>query len=94
MKVMGGGYGSLALGNPIKNDPIWYHDSAPRQAKPETLIRYVLGLPISAAVVGISSLEHIGVNVAAVCDARPLNTRQRNRLEKHMSWKVDHAAAG
>lgn len=85
MKVMGGGYGSLALGNPIKNDPIWYHDAAPRQAKPETLIRYVLGLPISAAIVGISSLEHIPVNVAAVCNARPLNAKERKRLEKHMS---------
>ena len=85
MKVMGGGYGSLALGNPIKNDPIWYHDSAPRQAKPETLIRYVLGLPISAAVVGVSSLEHVPVNIAAVSDARPLNARQRKRLQSRMS---------
>ena len=34
MKVMGGGYGSLAIGNPIKNDPIWYHDAAPRRAAP------------------------------------------------------------
>jgi aryl-alcohol dehydrogenase-like predicted oxidoreductase len=85
MKVMGGGYGSLAIGNPIKNDPIWYHDTAPRQAKPGTLIRYVLGLPISAAVVGVSSLEHIPVNVAAVCDAQPLDAKERKRLEKHMS---------
>jgi len=85
MKVMGGGYGSLATGNPIKNDPIWYHDAAPRQAKPGMLIRYVLGLPISAAVVGMSSLEHIPVNVAAVSDARPLNARQRKRLQARMS---------
>ena len=85
MKVMGGGYGSLALGNPIKNDPIWYHDAAPSQATPGTLIRYVLGLPISAAIIGMSSLGHIPVNVAAVCDARPLDARQRKRLQEHMA---------
>ncbi|MHC4366605.1 MAG: hypothetical protein ACYSW8_03210, partial [Planctomycetota bacterium] len=84
MKVMGGGYGSLALGNPIKNDPIWYHDAAPRQAEPGTLIRYVLGLPISAAIVGMSSLGHIPVNVAAAT-ARPLNAKERRRLRAHMS---------
>ena len=84
MKVMGGGYGSLALGNPIKNDPIWYHDAAPRQARPEMLIRYVLGLPISAAVVGMSSLEHLPVNVAAAADM-PLTTAERERLRAHMS---------
>lgn len=85
MKVMGGGYGSLALGNPIKNDPIWYHDAAPRQAGPEVLIRYVLGLPISAAVVGMSSLEHLAVNVRAVSERRPLNAKERARLQVHMS---------
>lgn len=84
MKVMGGGYGSLALGNPIKNDPIWYHDAAPRQARPEMLIRYVLGLPISAAIVGMSSLEHIPVNVAAACE-RPLDAEERKRLRARMS---------
>jgi len=85
MKVMGGGYGSLAIGNPIKNDPIWYHDAAPRQAKAEVLIGYVLGLPISGAVVGMSALEHIGINVAAARSARPLNARQRKKLQARMS---------
>jgi aryl-alcohol dehydrogenase-like predicted oxidoreductase len=85
MKVMGGGLGSLAVGNPIKNDGIWYHDEAPRQAKAGLLIRYVLGLPISAAVVGMGSLEHLKVNVAAVRDVRPLNGKERRRLEKYMS---------
>ncbi len=33
MKVMGGGYGSLAIGNPIKNDGISYHDESPGQAE-------------------------------------------------------------
>lgn len=85
IKVMGGGLGSLAIGNPIKNDGVSYHDEASRQAKADMLIRYVLGLPISAAVVGMGSLEHLKVNVAAVRDARPLNGQEQRRLEKYMS---------
>jgi len=81
MKVMGGGLGSLAIGNPIKNDDVWYHDAAPRQAEAATLIRYVLGLPISAAVVGMGSLEHLRNNVSAVRDAQPLNKKERKVLE-------------
>jgi aryl-alcohol dehydrogenase-like predicted oxidoreductase len=87
MKVMGGGLGSLAIGNPIKNDieQYWYHDEAPRQARAGRLIRYALGLPISAAVVGMGSLDHLKVNVAAVRNAQPLSQEQRKALEKHMS---------
>jgi len=85
MKVMGGGLGSLAIGNPIKNDGIWYHDESSHQAKPEMLIRYVLGLPISAAVVGMGSIEHLRSNVSAARDAQPLDEEQRKELEKHMS---------
>ena len=81
MKVMGGGLGSLAIGNPIKNDDVWYHDAAPRQAEAAMLIRYVLGLPISAAVVGMGSLEHLRNNVSAVRDAQPLNKKERKVLE-------------
>lgn len=81
MKVMGGGLGSLAIGNPIKNDDVWYHDAAPRQAESAMLIRYVLGLPISAAVVGMGSLEHLRNNVSAVRDAQPLNKKERKVLE-------------
>jgi len=85
MKVMGGGLGSLAVGNPIKNDDVWYHDAAPRQAQAGMLIRYALGLPISAAVVGMGSLEHLKVNVAAVRDDRPLSEPERKELEQRMS---------
>ena len=85
MKVMGGGYGSLAVGNPIKNDDVWYHDEAPRQAKAGMLIRYALGLPISAAVVGMGSLEHLRVNVSAARDAQPLDKKEREMLEQQMS---------
>ncbi len=85
MKVMGGGLGSLADGNPIKNDDVWYHDAAPRQAPAAKLIRYALGLPITAAVVGMGSLEHLRINVAAARDAQKLDQAGRIELEKHMS---------
>ncbi len=85
MKVMGGGLGSLARGNPLKNDGVWYHDEAAKQAGAGALIRYVLGLPISAAVVGMSSLEQLRVNIQAVKDAVPLGKKERRDLEAQMS---------
>jgi len=85
MKVMGGGYGSLAIGNPIKNDGVSYHDEAPGQAEAELLIRYALGLPICAAVVGMGSVEQLRLNVAAVRDRPPLTAEQRKALEQRMA---------
>jgi aryl-alcohol dehydrogenase-like predicted oxidoreductase len=84
MKVMGGGLGSLASGNPIKNDGASNHDDAPHQAEAGVLIRYVLGLPISAAVVGMGLLEHLQINISAVRDTQPLSEEQRKTLEKQM----------
>jgi aryl-alcohol dehydrogenase-like predicted oxidoreductase len=85
MKVMGGELGSLAIGNPAKNDGKPHHDDAVQQASPGTLIRYVLGLPISTAVVGMGSLEELRVNVAAVRDDKPLNGNQRQQLQARMN---------
>lgn len=87
MKVMGGELGSLAIGNPIKNDGKPHHDDAPQQATASELIRYVLGLPISVAVVGMSSLEQLRMNVAAARET-PLNDQQRAALEARMSEAV------
>jgi aryl-alcohol dehydrogenase-like predicted oxidoreductase len=87
MKVMGGALGSLAVGNPIKNDGKPHHDDAPQQATAGELIRYVLGLPISVAVVGMNSLEQLRINVAAAREA-PLNEQQRRALETRMSDPV------
>ncbi len=84
MKVMGGGLGSLAGGNPIKNDGASNHDEAPHQAEAGVLIRYVLGLPISAAVVGMGSFEHLQINLSAARDVQPLSKEERRVLEKHM----------
>ena len=81
MKVMGGMWGSLALGNPLKNDGKANHDDAPQQVAAGELIRYVLGLPITVAVVGMSSLEQLRINVAAVRDHAPLDEPQRKALE-------------
>lgn len=85
MKVMGGALGSLAIGNPLKNDGKPHHDDAPHQATAGDLIRYVLGLPLSVAVVGMSSLAQLRMNVAAVRDQEPLNKQERLALEKQMS---------
>ncbi len=84
MKVIGGGLGSLASGNPIKNDGASNHDEAPHQAEAGVLIRYVLGLPISAAVVGMGSFEHLQINMSAARDVQPFSKEERRVLEKHM----------
>jgi len=85
MKVMGGALGSLAIGNPVKNDGAPHHDDAPQQADAGMLIRYVLGLPIAVANVGMSSLEQLRINVAAARGLAPLGERERKSLEARMS---------
>jgi uncharacterized protein len=85
MKVMGGGFGSLAAGNPSKNTGTWYHDETPKQADHNLLIRYALGLPVSVAVVGMASIEQLRANVRAGCDFAPLDATERERLEKTMA---------
>jgi aryl-alcohol dehydrogenase-like predicted oxidoreductase len=84
MKVMGGELGSLARGNPIKNDGKPHHDDAAEQAAAGMLVRYALGLPIATAVVGMGSLEELRINVAAA-RKEPLNSRQRRKLEARMN---------
>ena len=85
MKVMGGGVGSLAVGNPIKNDGASNHDEASRQAESGQLIQYALGLPITAAVVGMASLEQLRSNVRAVRDSPPLGADELQALRKRMN---------
>ena len=84
MKVMGGALGSLATGNPVKNDGAPNHDDAPQQADAAALVRYVLGLPIAAAIVGTGSLEQLRINVAAARDLPPLGEQERKALEARM----------
>ena len=85
MKVMGGGNGALAIGNPLKNDGVPRHDDAPRQANASKLIRYALGQPVSTASLGMASIEHLRINVAAAKEQKPLNEQERKSLEAYMA---------
>jgi uncharacterized protein len=85
MKVMGGGVGSLAAGNPAKNAGTWYYDETPRQVDANMLIRYVLGLPITVTIVGMASIDQLKANIATVRDFQPLTAAERESLEKEMA---------
>ena len=70
--------------NPIKNDGKPHHDDAAQQATAGDLIRYVLGLPLSVAVVGMSSLDQLRENVAAA-RLTPFDAEHRRALEARMN---------
>ena len=82
MKVMGGGNGCLVVGNPYKQVLRTYHDETSHQVDAQSLIRYTLGLPISVAVIGVSNIEQLKVNVRIVKQIKPLNVMEREELEK------------
>ncbi|MBG0858479.1 MAG: aldo/keto reductase [Bacteroidales bacterium] len=86
MKVMGGGEGALVAGNPpVKpTNGNWYWDETPHQVEAATLIRYVLGLPVSCADVGMKSLKELEINVAAARDMKPLKRKDQINLENQM----------
>ena len=65
MKVMGGGNGCLAAGNPSRKVLRPYHDQTDHQVDPSDLVRYSLGLPVSTAVIGIANQAQLSANVAA-----------------------------
>jgi len=90
MKVMGGGGGALALGNPAVTEvgkefarKNWYWDETPSQVEASTLIRYCLGFPISCCVVGMKSLKQLEINVAAA-KMKPLTREEQINIEKIM----------
>lgn len=85
MKVMGGGGGALANVNPAKNvNGNWYWDETHHQAEVSDLIRYVLGLPISCANIGMKNLKELEINVAAVKNMKPFTKEEQVQLEKLM----------
>jgi len=85
MKVMGGGEGALAIGNAIHNEKKnWYWDEAKKQFDASTLVRYVLGLPVSCAVVGMKSLKELEANLTAAAEMKPLTREEQIEIEKMM----------
>ncbi len=87
MKVMGGGEGALAIGNPpVKPaNGNWYWDEAAHQAEAATLIRYVLGFPVTCADVGMKSIRELEINVKAAKEMMPLTRKEQTELENLMT---------
>lgn len=82
MKVMGGGEGALAIGNAIHNEKKnWYWDEAEKQFDSKILVRYVLGLPVSCAVVGMKSLKELELNLTAAAEMKPLTRNEQIEIE-------------
>jgi predicted aldo/keto reductase-like oxidoreductase len=81
MKVMGGGNGCLVTGNPFQKVLRAYHDQTAHQIEPQSLIRYTLSLPISVAVIGVSSVAQLKENIRLVAEARPITSAQQKQLE-------------
>jgi uncharacterized protein len=81
MKVMGGGNGCLAAGNPSRKVLRPYHDETDHQVNPSDLIRYSLGLPVSTAVIGIANQAQLSSNVAST-HASAMDPAARRELER------------
>ena len=84
MKVMGGGNGCLAVGNPYKKVLQKYHDETSHQVEAQSLIRYTLGLPISVAVIGVANIEQLKTNIRIVKQIKPMNVMEQQKLESVM----------
>lgn len=82
MKVMGGGVGCLATGNPFKQTAKWYYDQTDHQQLPEALVRYTLGLPVSVAVIGVASVDQLKSNIEAASNKSPMAAAERADFEK------------
>lgn len=84
MKVMGGGNGCLAAGNPSQQVLRPYHDQTLHQVSPRSLVHYTLSLPVSVAVIGVASLEQLKENVELVRAATPMTFAEQCDLEARM----------
>lgn len=80
MKVMGGGNGCLAAGNPSRKVLRPYHDQTDHQVDPADLVRYSLGLPVSTAVIGVANQAQLSANVAST-HASTMDPAARRELE-------------
>jgi aryl-alcohol dehydrogenase-like predicted oxidoreductase len=81
MKVMGGGNGCLAAGNPSRKVLRPYHDQTEHQVDASELIRYSLGLPVSTAVIGVANPAQLSANAVAT-HASPMDPAARRELER------------
>lgn len=91
MKVMGGGGGALASGNPPVTvtggefaKKSWYWDETLHQVPASSLIRYCLGFPVSCIVVGMKSLKQLEENIASA-KMRPFTREEQIVLEELMT---------
>jgi len=82
MKVMGGGNGCLAVGNPSKKLIQPFHDQTSNQVEAKSLIRYTLGLPISVAVIGIASEAQLRENISVAKENKPMTAEEQKALEQ------------
>jgi aryl-alcohol dehydrogenase-like predicted oxidoreductase len=85
MKVMGGGNGCLVAGNPVRKVLRPYHDDTVHQVDAAALIRYTLGLPIAAALIGVASPAQLTANVHVVREAKFMSLVDRQKLERLVS---------
>ncbi|MGH9629820.1 MAG: aldo/keto reductase [Bryobacteraceae bacterium] len=56
-----------------------------QQASPEQLLGYALSLPVSTAVIGMSSLDLIDSNVAMARSFKPLSQTERRQLSERLA---------
>ncbi|MBN2328109.1 MAG: aldo/keto reductase [Candidatus Omnitrophica bacterium] len=84
MKVFGGGNGCFVEGNPMQTKLRSYHDDTPNQVDAESLIRYTLSLPITTAVMGVSSVVQLKKNIEIVRKMTPMPIIERKALEARM----------
>jgi aryl-alcohol dehydrogenase-like predicted oxidoreductase len=82
MKVMGGGYGALVTGNPLKKVIQPYQDMTDNQVEFHKLIRYTMSLPCTCAVMGVANPEQLKANVAIVKAQNYMTAAERAELEK------------
>src|SRR4029077_7500546 len=82
MKVMGGGYGALVTGNPLKKVIQPYQDMTDNQVEFHKLIRYTMSLPCTCAVMGVANPDQLRANVATVKAQNYMTAAERTELEK------------
>ena len=59
-------------------------DETKKQFEASTLVRYVLGFPVSCAVVGMKSLKELKINLTAAAEMKPLTRAEQIEVEKMM----------